>query len=121
MGEQPLHIVPLFKYADESNTEWEYYVPHWINLSYFRTDHGFLSSFTPRIRVPDLPLKSFSQIERKSSKLDLVPEEATSANGVHSGLKFVHVGTRFNANLSGLEEEVLCPRSLLIASQTESS
>ena len=64
MGEQPLHIVPLFKYivteaaGARKKPEVEFYVPHWINLSYYRMDHGFLSTFHPRIRVPDIvPIK----------------------------------------------------------------
>ena len=62
MGEQPLHIVPLFKYIVGEDVSKkggvEFYVPHWINLSYYRMDHGFLSTFHPRIRVPDIvPVK----------------------------------------------------------------
>lgn len=50
LGEQPLHQVPLFKY---SNTE-TYSVPHWINLSFYKSSEIVRycnSKFIPRIKI----------------------------------------------------------------------
>ncbi len=50
LGEQPLHQVPLFKYAGTET----YSVPHWINLSFYKSSEivRFCNSkFIPRIKI----------------------------------------------------------------------
>ncbi len=56
LGQQPLHAVPLLKFAQCDKDEGEFSMPHWINLSYY----AGVSLVTgqrppPRIRVVELP------------------------------------------------------------------
>ena len=51
LGEQPLHSVPLFKYA---GTVESFTVPHWINLSFYKSSDIIRfcnSKFIPRIKI----------------------------------------------------------------------
>ncbi|CAF1052106.1 unnamed protein product [Adineta ricciae] len=52
LGEQPLFAVPLFKFFKENpNTADDYQIPHWINLSYYRssTAPSCFKRFIPRV------------------------------------------------------------------------
>ncbi|OQR72135.1 hypothetical protein BIW11_01364 [Tropilaelaps mercedesae] len=58
LGEQPLHVVPLYKVygnvsdAGESSGD-EYSIPHWINLSFYTSSKVIsYSAFVPRIKLP---------------------------------------------------------------------
>ncbi|XP_022711750.1 GATOR complex protein DEPDC5-like isoform X2 [Varroa jacobsoni] len=58
LGEQPLHVVPLYKvYGSLSDTGEsggdEYSIPHWINLSFYTSSKVIsYSAFVPRIKLP---------------------------------------------------------------------
>jgi len=51
LGEQPLHCVPLFKYATTENA---YTIPHWINLSFYKSSETVRycnSTFLPTSKI----------------------------------------------------------------------
>ncbi|CAJ0941511.1 unnamed protein product, partial [Mesorhabditis belari] len=54
LGQQPLHVTPLFIFHDREGQVYKHYTPHWMNYSYFRMDgkKPTLATFTPRVILP---------------------------------------------------------------------
>ena len=78
MGEQPLHVVPLFILHNKRNWKKsgleepvDYAIPNWLNYSYYTSKDADPHVFVPRIRIPE---KILAAIQNNTQ---IVPEPAT--------------------------------------------
>lgn len=69
LAEQPLHVVPLFKFfspkndADDLSDTAQWIIPQWINLSYYSKPQSKSSVFVHRMQVPQRPLGASTSIK----------------------------------------------------------
>lgn len=79
LGEQPLHCVPLFKYA---STDASYSIPHWINLSFYKSSETVRycnSSFLPSSKIKIKKIKCADQ-QQQQQKLMSNPSRLPNMN-----------------------------------------
>ncbi|VVC42362.1 Hypothetical protein CINCED_3A011295 [Cinara cedri] len=80
VGQEPLYAVPLFLFQNRDELLGDdYSIPHWINLSFYRSKHmPPRSSFIPRLKVP----YAFSNIvlNRKKDSIIVPPKSLVVAS-----------------------------------------
>ena len=71
LSQQPLHVVPLFRFRDRSNNgQLSHCIPKWFDISFFQNKHTNKTLWIPRCKIYELQMMGVMETEIDNAEIE---------------------------------------------------